>query len=444
MRSMYFRLSGGVVLALTFLLSCSRPSGEDSVSAVGDSALHGRPNIVLISLDTLRPDRLGAYGYERNTSPAIDALARRGRVFDQAIAETPWTLPSHVSMLSGLSPAQHGVVKPSFRVPPSLAWTPEQLQRAGYKTIGLTDGGYVDRTHRFERGFDVFDETPAGIAPAVAEAKREIEAAGADPWFLFLHSYDVHCPYTPRAPYASMFQSTQSEPIETEGKCGKRFFNQTEMTPGQVQYVSDRYDGGVRQADDDLAEFLAELSQNPSTLVILTSDHGEELGEHGRIGHDKTLYNEALRIPLIVAGPGVERGRSSSPASLVDVSATILAAAGLPFPARNRGRDLRSEAWEGAGEELVSSLHWGRPMRSLFLDDHHLIEDRKSGRTELYDVDRDPMETKDLAASSPEEVARLRAILRAHEAREPRIPPDRIPSISPEDRKRLEALGYVL
>ena len=241
-----------------------------------------------------------------------------------------------------------------------------------------------------------------------------------------------------------MFQSPQSEPIETEGKCGKRFFNQTEMTPGQVRYVSDRYDGGVRQADDELAEFLAALSQDPSTLVILTSDHGEELGEHGKIGHDKTLYNEALRIPLIVAGPGVEKGRSSTPASLVDVSATMLAAAGLPFPPQHQGRDLRNEAYAGRGGEVVSSLHWGRPMRSLFLDDHHLIEDRKSGRTELYDVTRDPKETKDLAPSSPKEVSRLQGIIRDHEARVQRIPPDRIPSISPEDRKRLEALGYVL
>jgi arylsulfatase A-like enzyme len=322
--------------------------------------------VLLVSIDTLRADRLGCYGHGRDTTPALDRFARERAVrFGRAVAEASWTLPSHVTMLSGLHPLTHGVRRPDLAPSDEVVPLAERLRGSHY-SFAVTDGGWLSEDWGFARGFDSFHARDQEIERAVEQVLEYVRhRRDRGPWFGFLHTYDVHCPYDPPPPYAGRFASPDAEPIEVEGRCGNPHFNSMQVTAGQARYLSDRYDEDVRRVDDALGrlfEALDELDLWTSTVVIVTSDHGEEFLEHGRIGHESTLSAEALSIPLLVAAPGVAPRTAPEVVGLADLVPTVLELAGRPLEERLDGRSLvpllRGEADAGRADWVLSELAW--------------------------------------------------------------------------------------
>jgi arylsulfatase A-like enzyme len=438
---------------LACIAAVAGPAGlsGDLPDARADAEPTGRLNLIVISIDTLRSDRLGSYGYARDTSPRLDAFARRGAVYENAVAESGWTLPSHVSMLSGLYPSTHGVVDPAVKPNRRTALLAELLRGAGYRTLGFTDGGYVGTEYGFDRGFESFDDSDGELQATLSQALQRIGVlAGGERYFLFVHTYDVHCPYAPSKGYAGRFQSEGAQFIETRGRCGNPHFNGMSLAEGQVRFLSDRYDDSIREADAALGGFFEQLEKSGAladTVVVITSDHGEEFEEHGQIGHERTLYREALAIPLIIVAPGVAPARIAAPAGLVDIAPTVLTLLGVPVPEDMEGGSLVSPPGGGAAKvragARVSELSWQVRLRSVMTPELHLILDLDSERAQLFEPRADPREARDVAGRRPQELKELRGVLdRYASERRPRKPAtlDEVPD---ELTEQLRALGYV-
>ena len=427
-------------------------------------------NLILISLDTLRADRLGCYGYARETSPNIDRFARRSVVFVNTVAESSWTLTSHVTMLTGLYPSSHGVVNRQQRASSKLVLLPEILRRHGYYNFAVVDGGYVSRRRGFDQGFDHFRRADGNVGTSLAKVRERMEILEPDqPFFAFVHTYDLHCPYTPPEPYYSMFKSPAAEPIDTERRCGERYAF-LDTTAAQARFIGDRYDGGIRWLDENLRRFLDYLDSSgvrDRTTVILTSDHGEEFLEHGHIGHRWGLHREALMVPLIISSPVISPARIEELVGLVDLTPTLLDLMDLPIPEVMEGLSLvplmraetggtdrpafrlseltttrRYPPWEvpeGPRERLIHEA-------SSLDDDYHLIVDLESGAERLYDIRRDPHQRHDLAPALPLLAQALRQKLLQYIVKVSDVGKSGVedqPTLTPEERERLEALGYL-
>lgn len=294
------------------------------------AAFKGR-SVVLVSIDTLRADHLPAWGYAGVLTPAIDALGRDGVTFLDAWAHVPLTLPSHVTLFTGLLPNVHGVRDNlGYAMPPAAASLPALLKARGYATGAAVSSYVLRRETGLDRGFDAYDDKlpPGGGAQSVATVQRAgadttaaaldwLRAQAARPFFLFLHLYDPHEPYTPPEPYRSRFRLA--------------------------------YDGEIAASDAAVGGLVAELKRlgvYERALVVLTSDHGEGLGDHGEDGHGILLYREALHVPLIVKLPQGRRAgeRVEARVGLADVLPTLASLLELPTPADLPGRPLLSGA----------------------------------------------------------------------------------------------------
>jgi arylsulfatase A-like enzyme len=417
--------------------------GDPTIFDVASGAPE-RPNVILISLDTLRADRLGCYGAERPTSPALDRLAAEGTLFETAITAAPWTLPSHLTMLTGAYPCVHQLVTRAIvRRPtaglPSLA---QRLREAGYVSAAFTEDGYL-LPGVFQPGFDVFSyaaASPDGIAQRVREAGEWLERTGDTPFFLFLHTYQVHAPYQAPAPWARMFRSAG--------------------TNGDAAGLDD-YDAALRYADATLASLRAiveRLGLAERTITIVTSDHGEGFGEHGIRLHGNSLYEEVLQVPFIWHAPGrIATGRRvAGVVSLADLAPTVLDLLALPPAQIVQGRSLAplmrpdGGADDAGAERLVYS-------ENLQSDDTLVVRGPgwkaafdARGRLRRIHALRDDPEERDAAsgdafraaaaaarAGFTAECERLRALLPRPAAPVAPEPPD------PEQERRLRALGYV-
>ena len=307
-------------------------SAPEIVRAGGSSAQ--RRNLILISFDTLRARSVGAYGAPRPTTPTLDRrMAAEGTLVRRAVSPFPFTPPAHMSMLTGLDPCAHGVVEPGRDVlaaeDPTLA---ESLRAAGYRTAAFTEDGFLVATAGFDRGFDDYvenrsEETAApGFARETFDAAEAWLAARADPpFFLFIHTYQVHSPYAPPRGYRTLFQ---------DGDAGDA--NQRALA---------NYEREIRYTDDVLADFLDFLDARrlaDHTIVVVTADHGEAFGEHYWTEHGADLHDEALRVPFIVRAPGlVPAGRSlEEQVSLSDVTPTLLDLLGIAAPPDLQGRSF--------------------------------------------------------------------------------------------------------
>jgi membrane-anchored protein YejM (alkaline phosphatase superfamily) len=323
-----------------------------------------------VSIDTLRADHVGCYGHGRPTTPALDRFAaERAARFAHAFAESPWTLPSHVTMLTGLHPLTHGVRQPDLGLeafgPMPLA---RLLERTHY-SFAVTDGGWLTDPWGFTIGFESFHARDQDIDAAVETTLEYVRhRTGKGAWFGFLHTYDVHCPYDPPAPYAGTFTSEGAEPIEVAGRCGNPHFNALPVTAGQARFLADRYDEDIRRVDDALAKLFAELDRLDlwkDTIVIVTSDHGEEFLEHGQIGHERTLSREALAVPLLVAVPGVAPRVVTEPVGLADLVPTVVELVGddwlpslLDYEFDGRSLVPLLEGEDDPREPVLSELDW--------------------------------------------------------------------------------------
>lgn len=387
----------GALLALSLALA--------ALSCDAQPSCHGC-NVVLISLDTLRADRLGAYGHHRETSPALDAFAEQSFLFTDAIAQAPHTLPSHRSLFSGRYPLG------PFEGP-TLA---ELLRSRGYHTAAFTGGGYVHSRFGFARGFDLYLDGPRRETLAW-RAERMFEwlsQPGHRPFFVFLHTYDVHCPYTPPAPYQNMFAGAYRPAFSLQGKCGGKFFNKIPLSGDDLDYLSAAYDGGVRWVDDAFAEIVAEFERRgleQDTIFVITSDHGESLGENGFVGHAH-LSREELRVPLLLRVPGAAPRRIDTPVQLVDVLPTLMDLLGFPPPPGIDGLDVAPLlASEKTPRDPRTRLAVN-PKRdyALIEDDWMLFSNARAERRELY---RWPDAlSKDVLARHPERAEALEGRLR--------------------------------
>jgi arylsulfatase A-like enzyme len=304
---------------------------------------------ILISLDTLRADHLGAYGYTRGTSPFLDSLAARGTLFENAVVHLPGTLPSHMSIFTGLYPPEHGAY-PEKALAPGIRTLPEVLRAEGFLTGGHTEGGYVAGRYGFARGFDEWsDESPmvrgpAGLVKSRDAVKRTFRlgleylkrARDREAFFLFLHTYSIHDPYDPPEKYRSAYWPgpPPQGAFPPDGADLAAFnLGRRKLVPQAIEYYRALYDAQIRYTDDVLREFfagMAGLGLEDSVTVVLTSDHGEEFLEHGKLVHEQ-VYHECLHVPLIVLQPRQrESRRVSALVESIDIAPTLFDLAGIP------------------------------------------------------------------------------------------------------------------
>jgi choline-sulfatase len=401
--------------------------------------------IVLVVIDTLRADHLSAYGNPRPVSPHIDALARNGVLFEDAFTHAPWTLPAFVGLLSGSYPSRRVFDR---RLEVSEV---EALRDAGFATAAFTEGGFVSSYFGIDRGFQTFEAreaavhlqgadvaehpgAPGGIEHTFAAAGAWLRAHSDRRFFLMVHTYEVHVPYLRTDLAQGLPRGTLPHAVYDIPTVGAVASGRIPVGPVEVAYVRALYDGGVAAADravGGLLELLDTLGIADSTLVVLTADHGEELGERraSRLGmHGDYLYDTLLHIPLIMRGPGVRLhgGRVATQVRLIDVMPTILDLAGVPLPAYADGRSLVPllDGTEGPPRpdyaEVTPPESPGVPRRVALRDgEHKLIVNLPplapgEVPAELYDLASDPHETHNLAATDPALEDALAAQLRQH------------------------------
>lgn len=387
--------------------------------------------IIVISVDTLRADRLPAYGYTKVRTPNIDALVADGILFERAYSHAPQTLPAHVSLLSGQLPFEHGVRDNiGFTIKPGQWFLQRSLKDRGWPTAGFVSSYVLRAATGLDQGFDTYDsELPAASGElSIGQVQRDGEhtLAAADQWlstrdrakpfFLFLHLYEPHKPYAPPQRFASY----------------------------------DRYDGEVAYVDELVGRFVERLRAADlydRATIVFVADHGEGLGDHGEQEHGLFLYQETIRIPLIVKLPGRHAARRvAAPVQQIDLVPTILDLIEAPEQPELRGRSLRP-LLEGTGtvpdagiysEALYARYHFGwSELYSLTDTRYRLI---RAPRDELFDLQRDPEEATSIAADRPQVRQAMRTALEALIANATIAAPD---AVSDEDRQRLAALGYV-
>lgn len=442
---MIFQRHARVLVATALLCACSNGDVE-------------RPrSVILISIDTLRADHLGAYGYERPTSPSLDTFAKEGVLFERAMAPAPWTLPSHASLFTGLYPSSHGVLTGSNSLSKEIPTLAKILREEGFETAGFTNAIFFGHPYGLADGFDEWanlpeSTTPEGVAPNITNMGLVwLDSRKSRRVFLFLHYFDVHSDYEAAPEYESLFAS---EPGKLDGTTAQLVLagrGRIEIEAKDIEYVEALYDAGIRQLDEELGRLFRELSRRrwfDDSLVIVTSDHGEQFFEHGAPLH-MVHYDEVLHVPLMMRGPTLPAGvRSAARVSLVDVAPTILGQLGLAEPAGIDGIDLQRfwEDPEAKGQDRVIFAEAGPSLErfgtgSVQTEHHKWILDLESESEELFDLRSDPEERVDLAADRPAIADEHRAAFEAlrASAREPE--PARGVVIDLE--KRLRALGYV-
>lgn len=329
--------------------------------------------IILISLDTLRADHLGCYGYNRPTSPAIDQLASEGVLFLRALSTSNWTLPAHVSLFSSVSTTHHGVMAADDRLPDHVCSLTEILSRQGFSCGAITGGGFVSPKYGFGRGFDFYNEDHGSVERVDSaelvfrSAKEWIENNQDRDFFLFLHTYQIHSPYACPEPYRRTFLSTQSlfEEINVERYLGGKEAVFKPLPEAERQNIVNLYDGEIRYTDEVLIgcllNWLKEKDLYDRMMIIVTSDHGEEFYEHGAWVHGAHLYQESIHIPLIIKFPhGLYRAmKVEKLVRIIDIAPTILEVLGwMKFIPRN---------WEG--RSLISLLEKKEPIERIFFAD---------------------------------------------------------------------------
>jgi len=412
--------------------------------------------VLLISVDTLRPDFLGAYDPAREGTPSIDRLASGGVVFEDVLAQGASTAISHKSIFYSLYPAVH---KTTIRTVPqeSLTSPVQALVAAGLTSAAFVDGGQLDPKYGIGRGFGLYDSHGEGerdLDRLAEVAEAWLDENDEKPFFLFLHTYQTHAPYDPPPEYRERFAGWYEGEIDPEGRRGKNFYNKTDLSEDDLRFVRSLYEAEVAYVDDFIGRVLADLEDRglaDTTLVILLSDHGESLGEEGYVGHNQ-LETVQLRIPLIVRAPGVESGRIAEPVEAIDVMPTIFSALGVAPPYDFQGIDLLPTLLGRAELPAERTRIAQQGMRVIVEDSSWRWWFDLAGKAPERLVHFGPEgEVANTAPSEdwPEEGQRLKRVFRemVQESRPLAaaftIESDVDPTEDAELRKQLEALGYL-
>ncbi|HEY6547411.1 MAG TPA: sulfatase-like hydrolase/transferase [Vicinamibacteria bacterium] len=421
-------MAGGVLVAVVGVVLALRGG------SVGPAPVRRDParSVLLVTIDTLRADALGSYGHKTVATPVMDRLAAQGVRFEQAHAQNVVTLPSHANILTGRYPLDHGIRdNAGFRVPSGTPTLATLLGKAGYRTAAFVSAFPLDSRFGLDRGFEVYDdrlgdpESRTAFVMQERPGKQAVDAArawlaeqGEAKTFVWLHLYEPHFPYVPPEPFKSRF-------------------------------ANDLYHGEVSYTDallQPLLDPLLDESRAPRSLVILTADHGEGLGEHGEATHGIFAYETTLRVPLILHAPGLLRARVvGERVRHIDLLPTVMDVLGLETPPGLPGRSLLAAAnghplapAPSYFEAMSSALNRGwAPLAGLAREDRKLID---LPIPELYDLAADPRETKNLAASEPQLLDELRTQLTRLREADPGLTRQ---EESAETRERLRALGYL-
>lgn len=437
-------MSGFVVAVLVIAMICQGCANPVELDQI---------NVILISIDTLRADHLGVYGYHRDTSPAIDRFAREGVMFRDAIAQAPRTLPSHAAIFTSLLPSHSGALANyRFKLSDEELTMAEILSDHGFATAAFNDGGLMAANYGFAQGFDLYDSTmvKSDFVTRITPAKEWISQHRDEPFFLFLHTYEVHLPLEPAPEYVDLFEPSYSGSLPDVIRPGQvRKFNQgeTEISQADLDHLIALYDASIRSMDgtfQDLIQFLKASDCYDSSLIVFTSDHGEEYGERGRVAHHgATLHDEVVRVPLIIKLPdSLDNGPQVVEAQVrsLDILPTVLEVVGIPARPHFEGTSLVGAA---LGEDqiplpAVSQIGGGRQV-SLRHSPWKLIRKRRG--TRLYNLCDDPSESRNVQRRHKRAFDRLDSklerMLAARPAKEtPYKPTD-------EEIEQLRALGYV-
>lgn len=444
-------------------------------------------NVVFVTIDSLRPDHLGCYGYKRSTSPNIDSFAREGVVFRQAIAQGSATLASNPSFITGSEPLWHPVdlADKSAYISPATKTLPAVLKERGYTTALFTDHPTgIGRVFGFRKDLDVFTETETGRSHELTlEAIKWLRANRKKKFFLWLYYFGAHGAYIAPASYKDMFLSDGLGPVDKEipienGEAGPAFgvIPKYIAEDGIVStaYYTAKYDAGIRYCDEQIGIFwkgIKKLGLDKNTLFVLVADHGESFGEHGYyFFHGMTLYDEIVKVPLIMKGPkGFPKGKMfETQVRLLDVVPTILDVLGIRKERSMDGVSLKRLILTGSeqGIPLFAFSRSGKMLFSLRTKDHKIIfidretqdeegsvfwqrhKDYYKSDYEFYDLHSDPAESRNVMDEKPGEANALKRMLDHYVQefkRRGRESKERLPgaTLDQETRERLESLGYV-
>lgn len=454
------------------------------------------PNILLVVMDTARADHLSCYGYPRQTTPALDALAGEGTLFENACTPAGWTLPAHASLFTSLYPSAHGLNRVGDRLAEGVPTVAERLARLGYRTVGITNNAFIGKLSGLCRGFETFIEPTAplsGVRPAIvrkagrrlhrllfgqrwdigasrtaALALRQMAAGGKRdrrPFFMFLNFMEPHQTYGAPASYRLMFVDGDRERAEAIPQDVAGFLTRAfTLSEEELALLRGLYDGQLRYLDLHLGEMLARMRRLgllDETVVVITSDHGENLGEHGLMGHLFSLHETILRVPLIVRHPAAfaAGARSQQPINLVDVAPTLLELAGAAPDPTLQGRSFAQEPEVPGRASIAEYINpqldllrrrfpafdcsvYDRELRAIRQGRFKLIWSSR-GDHALHDLSRDPGERENLIESHPEVAGRLAGELAAWAAALTPAASARGGDIDRETIERLSGLGYI-
>ncbi|MBN1824620.1 MAG: sulfatase [Candidatus Eisenbacteria bacterium] len=457
------RVAAAAIAAALALLSCG---GEPPP----------RPNILLVSIESLRADHVGCYGYGRPTTPNVDRLAREGTVYRHAFSQTSWTLTSHATLFTGLYPTAHGVIEPRHRLGDSYRTLAETLAERGYQCAGFASGPFLRTPYNLHQGFEIWDDSPA--APDQESAHADITNPRMEglltsfleedrdpnrPFFLFAYLWDVHYDFLPPPPFDTLFVPEDAEPIDATSFETNPLIHPA-MDSAALRWIVAQYDGEIRCTDELLGRLwdrMRSLGLWENTVIVVTADHGEEFFEHGDKGHKKNLFVETLHVPLVVKwADGRPAASDDRLAGLLDLFPTLARLGGGGPGDEPQGIDLNEPARgpeDPLFHELVTTFYGrgaagrmekrGEQWWAVRRGDYKLVSAPDRRMNLLFDAAADPRELHPIETERPELLerylrllapwqSRMRAVAERHgEAESVRL--------SEEERERLEALGYV-
>ena len=461
------------------------------LSGCGKQWVGKRPNVILIVLDTARADRFSCVGYERKTSAHIEKLALEGAVYEFAYATNFWTLPSHASLFTGLYPTQAGATSETLQLPLSNTTLAEMMKQADYGTAAFVCNAWVSAERGFAKGFDEFHEmwrsvNQSQVAPQPGRPERatlkkvlgwlDQQKTAGNPFFVFINLNCIHLPYRPPEPFLTHFVGNKGYNNKEVNRIAKitsmwaHLAGEVKLSERDFRIMSDLYDGEVAFADQCVGQIVERLRDSgilDDTVVIVTSDHGENLGEHGRIDHHLSMYETTLHIPLVIRYPRrLKEGiRISDLVSLVDIAPTILELCGIRERMGNPGASQRSLTGDDRPSRVFVVAENERPlpgvalmknrfpnfdtstidyqMRALRTDSYKFIWN--IGRSmELFDLKTDPGELHNLAGVEIETGKKLHKILNSWMNQIPSA--GDISFLESQDEESLEilrSLGYI-
>lgn len=478
--------SKGILLLIVFtILSCAfiyrENSSQGSTYSYANShpaqGNKDKPNVVLVLIDTLRADHLSSYDYVRKTSPNIDAMAGNGVLFKNAVSHAAWTKPSTASLFTSLYPSMHGAIFGESVLPDSVTTLAEQMKKSGYVTAGFVANPQIKAIFNFDQGFGFYDDSIVGdkVYHNVLRSddlekqfvrrffnlrlnwtdsnNAEMLNKRFTPWlmankhtnfFLYLHYIDPHAPYSPPDPFDSRYVASNMQENEKN----------IALYDGEIAYI-DKFIG-------NLLESLSDLGIADKTLVVLTSDHGEEFLDHGGTGHGQSLYEEQINVPLIMTyPPSLPAGRIiEDRVGVIDIMPTILEISGISSEGHTEGVSLlplieEKVVTDTDGERYIFSENYLTRFRGkavtrgnqkyIFTESSELRDVNRLGHEELYDLENDPGESNDLIAKRPETAKSFRKRLSffTRYVRKNAVAQPATATVDQRTKEQLKALGYV-